>query len=63
MPARHYPSRISKRGRVNAMINRIHFCTDEMFATLTAPMLAAEWDVPLAVAEEKLAAAREGRTV
>lgn len=62
MPARRYPQQtITAQGRERAMINRIHFCTPEMFETLTAAGLADEHDVPLAVAEQKLAAAKVGR--
>lgn len=63
MPRRYPQQVITAKGRERAMINRINFCTPEMFATLTAAGLSAEHGVPLAVAEQKLRAAKVGRTI
>jgi hypothetical protein len=59
--ARTYPSRISRRSADMQLTLLLTGCTAERLAGFTAASLAASYRVPLAVAEKKLAAAREGR--
>jgi hypothetical protein len=56
-----YPSRISKRSADMQLTLLLTGCTAERLAGFTAAALAASYRVPLAIAEKKLTAAREGR--
>jgi hypothetical protein len=58
---RRYPSRISKRSADMQLTQLLYGCTDERLRGFTAASLVGMFNVSLAVAEAKLAAARVGR--
>jgi hypothetical protein len=58
---RRYRSRISKRSADMQLTLLLAGCTDERLRGFTAASLSASYNVSLAVAEAKLAAARSGR--